>query len=799
MLGKLGSWVRRLWSGESPGGARARLLWVALLLVWSFAQLAWGAVKPGLVAAVAAALAVLYLVALKALPEPLKLSKAARGWLVAVGAVFLLQLLPLPFLHPYTTELRRQHGVGIWWPGTADTFLTLRSLAQISAYVLTALLVLRLRNAGLSSPAVLKGVVLVLVLQGFYALAQVAFEWKTLPFGEPRMMSDATGTLVNRNSFAGLMSMGLAAAGGLSFMYIYYNRDRAWSKRIETGLLWGLAAALFALSIVLSKSRGGTLAAVTAVLVIPFLWRGRPSALGVLCLLVIGIMAVMVANPGALVDRFAQIDPWEVTADTRWEFWKAAVVSGLRQPALGFGLGSHPQAIHPFQPVHVAGQVQHAHSEYANALFEGGPLWLLVLLGGLVAWYVRAGSRLRELAGPDRIPLVAAMAAVSAMAVHGLVDFDFRITAVGMLFAVMVGLGASRSAGGAMPMSKTVEGVTPLLALAAAAVVAFVPLRSLSWSPYDYRLAWAKAREAQKRKDAPEADRRFLVAADLFPAHPDVQREAGLWFWEAYEQSGDRGDLLKSGRCLRRLFRQQPAAVAAVLDEVGVQGLPVEDLEALLPDAALPVAHAAAYLARKDRWQEARALFDRLCPATAENAAAFDVFAGGLAQAGQWGLETQVLEKRLQVKSDASAYAAAAVAWKRLGELNRALEHASMAARIDPATSAWHALKGDVLRAQGKRLDATDSYTEAIARSPLELGYRLTRGTIYSELGMHGPASDDYREALRSRPQDRGLVFALARSLVAGGQSASARRVLEDYLSRVADDAEAKRFRDSIR
>jgi tetratricopeptide (TPR) repeat protein len=803
---------------------RAAGLWLAFLALWTAAQAFYGAASPWATASTAAALGALYLVACWLLPEPVKLSKATLAFLAAVAAVFLLQLLPLPFLFPHATAQRRAHGVGGLWPATADTFLTVRSFALVAAYILSALLVLKLRQNGLRSGDVLKGVAVVLVLQAIYALIQVAVPLKEIPFYGSRVGAAASGTFVNRNTFAGVMAMGLAAAAGLALRELYYGRPRGgegigWNRRIETGLLWGLAAGLFVAGIVLSQSRGGSVAALTAVAAIPFLWRGRASAAGLLGLFLTGAAFVLVAGPEALMERFRLIDPFEIRADQRMELWKTTADAGLRQPLLGFGVGTHPNAYHPFQPPTLQGQVHHAHNEYVNAFFEGGLAWSAVLLAGLGLWFWRVWRGLGALQGPDRIAPLAALAAVLAEAIHSVVDFDLRITSAGMLFAVMVGLGASK-----LRLGRPVrmEALPAFLGLAAGSAMALLPIdpapvleearqaqaagaepllaKAAGLSPYDHRVAWMRARVAQKRGDEAGTDRRFLVAADLWPAHPDVQREAGLWFWEAFEEEGDPGYRERAARCLRRLFLQQPAAVGGVMAEIWDPERAVPDYEELLPaegpGRAEPAAHLAGFLARKGRWKEGMELFDR---AGSGRARAHDVFAEALAAVGQWGLEATVREKRLTIQSDAWAYAACARAWLRLGENERAQERASMAARIEPDGANWHAIRAQALRARGDRMAAVEAWTEAIRRAPRELSHRMSRGLLYEELELHGPAADDFQEVLRSRPDDRAAVVGLSRAMAAQGEAAGARRVLDAWLSRHPEDAEIRRLKDSIK
>src|SRR5262245_29350637 len=140
---------------------RVHALWIAFLAVLAAALFLFGAVKPWAQAATAVAMAVLYGLSLTLLPDPPRLSKAGFWFLAGLAAILLLQAAPLPFLYPYTSRLRETHGVGTFWPGTADAYLSLRFAAQAAAYVLAALLVIRLRQSGLPTSTVIRGLLLV--------------------------------------------------------------------------------------------------------------------------------------------------------------------------------------------------------------------------------------------------------------------------------------------------------------------------------------------------------------------------------------------------------------------------------------------------------------------------------------------------------------------------------------------------------------------------------------------------------------------------------------------------------------
>ena len=127
-------------------------LWIAFLLIVSLALFWAGGVTVAGLPTIAAATAALYIASLVLLQEPARLSRVGLVFLISMGGLFLLQLLPVaPLLFPHTAALRTTHGVGQLWPATADAFYTVRVLAQMATYLMAGLLVLRLRQAGLGT------------------------------------------------------------------------------------------------------------------------------------------------------------------------------------------------------------------------------------------------------------------------------------------------------------------------------------------------------------------------------------------------------------------------------------------------------------------------------------------------------------------------------------------------------------------------------------------------------------------------------------------------------------------------
>jgi tetratricopeptide (TPR) repeat protein len=363
------------------------------------------------------------------------------------------------------------------------------------------------------------------------------------------------------------------------------------------------------------------------------------------------------------------------------------------------------------------------------------------------------------------MPVTAALAAVSVTLLHSLVDFDLRITGVGIAWASLLGLGAAAIRDGVPRPTWPIA----ILALVAAAACRQIPLEgSLGLAPYDHKAAW----------NAGEVE----VAADLWPAELNLQREAGLTFWE-------RGDKAKAAVCFKRLFETEPNAVDGILDEVGV-----ESFEALLPGTAAARARYAGALAQRGRWQEAADAFTR----GPIDAAGCDYFASMLETAGQWGLEATVREKRLTLKSDGWAHAASASAWLKLGAYDRALERATTASRVDPTQARWAGLRATILDAKGDRVAAVEAWTEACRLAPTELEWRMGRGFTELAEKTYVSAAEDFKEVLKSKPDDRRAVLALVQAFVGQNQAASARILLDDWIRKHPDDGGARALRNGI-
>src|SRR5882672_10450054 len=111
------------------------IVWSLFLAIWSVSLIWLGGVTHHGTPLTALLLALLYLASLVVLKEPARLSRGALICLGALAATFLVHILPGPaFLFPYTASLRKLHGLGPWWPASADAYYTARVLAQAASY-----------------------------------------------------------------------------------------------------------------------------------------------------------------------------------------------------------------------------------------------------------------------------------------------------------------------------------------------------------------------------------------------------------------------------------------------------------------------------------------------------------------------------------------------------------------------------------------------------------------------------------------------------------------------------------------
>ncbi len=242
------------------------------------------------------------------------------------------------------------------------------------------------------------------------------------------------GPFVNRNHYAGLMEL----LAPLPFLLCLSQRPERRLPLLGAGML-------MALSVFLSRSRGGMVAlGAELIFIAVFLSRIRHRAKSFAAIGVIAaVLAVLIVWVGSdpVVHRLTDMkdaNRVSIFKDTLHMWWS--------RPVLGYGSGTFDLVYPTFQSFVVDSVINHAHNDYLELLSETG------LIGaGLIAWFLvlvyrKASKQLRPGAKSADSVLIAVLAGITGLLVHSLVDFNFHIPANAALFLVMAAIAVTASA-----------------------------------------------------------------------------------------------------------------------------------------------------------------------------------------------------------------------------------------------------------------------------------------------------------------------------------------------------------------
>jgi hypothetical protein len=380
--------------------------------------------------------------------------------LVLLLGLLVLQLVPLPpavlgIVSPSTLRfVEMSTGGGSWSPVSVVPQLTLLEALRMAAYLGTLLAVVNrfrtVRDAARLAAWIAMGgagmAVLAFVQRATAEPFTLLWTWELERWGTP------FGPYINKNHFAGLMEIALAASLALLLRSAWLLLDRVSEASLGTKLatLLGpsaprillpfLAFSLCGAGLVASLSRGGWLAMGLAGLLL-LLWAGVAKrsrmawGVGLLLVLAVGAGAV-VLGPGRVASRLET----QKRMVNRPRIWKDAARLAADYPVLGAGAGTF---LYSFQPYHAFPDKRlatHAESDWMQTLTGVGGLGLALLAwaGFRLGRAVRRGLR-GELSG-DRLFLASAMTGVVALVLHGFIDINLQIPANGLYFTVLAGL-----------------------------------------------------------------------------------------------------------------------------------------------------------------------------------------------------------------------------------------------------------------------------------------------------------------------------------------------------------------------
>ena len=293
------------------------------------------------------------------------------------------------------------------------------------------------------------------VAHAAWALLSLYVLGDTLLLGEkPAYQGVATGTFVNRNSFASFMAMG-AVIGTARLAAVMLGAERAFLSGARAGggpvALQVLGLLLILSALAATGSRMGVFSALIAIgSVISFLaikagTLGRRTGWALSLGAVVLVIFILSAFGQAMLERLVLVPAdWEVRLALYRQTW--AMI--MARPWTGYGVDGFHVAFEMFhQPdLRMDRAWQLPHNTYLSLWVDYGiPLGslTLVLVGAVFVKLLRALRQRQHGYGPAAI----GCAVIILAAVHSLADFSFEIAANVYVFIALVCLGLAPERG----------------------------------------------------------------------------------------------------------------------------------------------------------------------------------------------------------------------------------------------------------------------------------------------------------------------------------------------------------------
>lgn len=384
-----------------------------------------------------------------------------------------LQIVPLPAdwlarLAPRTGQLlplwtaggSSGLSLGTWQTLSLVPHETIKSFAMLLSYSLLFLVVIGRIEGKADAERLLKWIGASAALMAAFGLLQhFTSDGRFFWFYEHPQRSAArslAGPFINRNHFADFLVMGIGPL--VSWLLFAAKTPRVLSPHHESPArlkqlltIWALAAAtaLVLLTILLSRSRGGTIALLVAgtVLVTIYLCHGLADSrfiYGLIALAVVVVGFLSIHGYDQVVERLDDFAAGSMDNidhnGIRRTLWAANVAAFESGWLTGAGAGSHCEICPVYLPQSLTKEYTHAENGYLQIATEtgiGGVLLLMAGLGLIANWCISAFRRSTDSVG---IRLLGATAAgLAASAVHSMVDFVWYIPACMSVVIILAG------------------------------------------------------------------------------------------------------------------------------------------------------------------------------------------------------------------------------------------------------------------------------------------------------------------------------------------------------------------------
>ncbi|MRI34274.1 hypothetical protein EOPP23_14880 [Endozoicomonas sp. OPT23] len=263
----------------------------------------------------------------------------------------------------------------------------------------------------------------------------------------------ATGTYVNRNSFAGCMEMTLAMGMGLLIAQLNDKKAASWSEWLletlktlmSSKVLLRSALAIMVIGLVVSKSRMGNTAFFSSLMLTGLLYvvlrKKLTRSMVILFVSLIAIDTLIVSQWFGLEKVVNRLEQTSLQKETRPNVAEVTLQAIPEHAVTGTGVGSYYTVLPQHHDGSWRGFYDLAHNDFLQFALEFGvPAFaLLVLLVLMSAWMAIATMRKRN----NRLFIGMAFSSfmgVSAIMIHSSVDFNLQIPANAAYFVCLLAM-----------------------------------------------------------------------------------------------------------------------------------------------------------------------------------------------------------------------------------------------------------------------------------------------------------------------------------------------------------------------
>ena len=263
------------------------------------------------------------------------------------------------------------------------------------------------------------------------------------------LISSVTGTFINRNYFAGYLSMVIPLAVGYIFYRESFNEDISvgWHRRLSSldgktyFLVFGVI--LMILGLLFSASRMGILSLLLSLTVVALFFRNpeRGQRLSKTPIFILGLALLW----GALIGLDAVISRFFTVSEgfkNRWEIWDNTLQIIKDFPLLGSGLGTFTQVFPSYRSFHIEGLVTHAENDFLQLASEAGLIGMGLLIIAFLFLFYKTFSGIRKLSpeDPRKYIGIGGLVGILALLVHSMVERNIQVPANAFLFTFILTL-----------------------------------------------------------------------------------------------------------------------------------------------------------------------------------------------------------------------------------------------------------------------------------------------------------------------------------------------------------------------